>query len=416
MRIGFISTRLNGSDGVSGEVANWTRVLRRSGHELYYCAGELGGFARGGSLIPRLHHDHQSIVRISRLAFGNHPAQDGEKLRDQIYTAADELRSPLRRFIRGNRLDLIVVENALTLPMNLPLGVCLTGLIAELGIPTIAHHHDFFWERQRYRTNAILDLLDTSFPAKLGTIRHVTVNSVSQRRLVARRGIDSVVVPNVLDFNGSGEVGHTPSQALRRAFKLDDGERLFLQPTRVLQRKGIEMALELISQLDTPGRRLFIPFPIYEEGLPYWEWLQREAQVLDVELCRVDTLISTDGASGGGNNAYPLAELYTAADLITYPSSYEGFGNVLLEAIYHRRLCAVNRYPVYNADIRPLGFQFIELPGFVNSEAVDKTSACLADPEEIQSITEHNLALAREYFSLEVLERRLNSLLEDFAS
>ncbi|GAH31961.1 unnamed protein product, partial [marine sediment metagenome] len=77
--------------------------------------------------------------------------------------------------IRSNHLDLIIVQNALTIPMNLPMGVSLTGLIAELGIDTIAHHHDFFWERQRYQTNAILDLLDTAFPAKLPNIQHVTI-------------------------------------------------------------------------------------------------------------------------------------------------------------------------------------------------------------------------------------------------
>ena len=84
--------------------------------------------------------------------------------------------------------------------MNLPLGVCLTGLIAELGIRTIAHHHDFYWERQRYQTNGILDVLDTTFPAKLPTIQHVTINSIAQARLKARRGIDSLVIPNVYDF------------------------------------------------------------------------------------------------------------------------------------------------------------------------------------------------------------------------
>ncbi len=36
MRIGFISTRLNGTDGVSLEVEKWSKVLSRMGHELFY--------------------------------------------------------------------------------------------------------------------------------------------------------------------------------------------------------------------------------------------------------------------------------------------------------------------------------------------------------------------------------------------
>ena len=70
MHIGFISTRLNGTDGVSLEVEKWAKVLRRLGHELFYCAGELGGYAAGGNLIPQLHFDNQNIIAFSQRAFG----------------------------------------------------------------------------------------------------------------------------------------------------------------------------------------------------------------------------------------------------------------------------------------------------------------------------------------------------------
>ena len=85
MHIGFISTRLNGTDGVSLEVEKWAKVLRRMGHELFYCAGELGGYASGGTLIPQLHFDHQNIISFSQRAFGEGSLErDGEKLADYI--------------------------------------------------------------------------------------------------------------------------------------------------------------------------------------------------------------------------------------------------------------------------------------------------------------------------------------------
>jgi len=60
-RIGFISTRLNGTDGVSLEVEKWSRVLQRMGHQVFFCAGELGGYAAAGTLIPELHFRHPVI-------------------------------------------------------------------------------------------------------------------------------------------------------------------------------------------------------------------------------------------------------------------------------------------------------------------------------------------------------------------
>ena len=64
--------------------------------------------------------------------------------------------------------------------MNVPLGLALTNFIVETGIPTIAHHHDFYWERDRFAVNAIGDFLGTAFPPTLPTIQHVTINSFAQ--------------------------------------------------------------------------------------------------------------------------------------------------------------------------------------------------------------------------------------------
>jgi len=415
MRIGFISTRLNGTDGVSLEVEKWATVLRRMGHELYYCAGELGGYAAGGTLIPQLHFDHQSIVMFSQRAFGQGRQQaDAFKLVDDIYEMADEIRGPLRHFIRGNRLDMIVVENALTIPMNLPLGITLTGLIAELGINTIAHHHDFFWERHRFQSNHILDLLDTAFPAKLPSIRHVAINSIAQKRLRDRRGIDSIVIPNVHDFATPPPGIDDYNRDFRQIIGLEPDDIFILQPTRVIQRKGIEMALELVHRLEIPNKQLFITHRAHDEGLEYWRWLKREAGMMGVDLRLIDHLIGAERARANGHKIYSLWDAYPFANLVTYPSTYEGFGNALLEAVYFGRLIVVNRYPVYNADIRPKGFEFVELDGFVDDSAVQKTQELLQDPDTVKKMADKNYGLAQEYFSLEVLAQKLQDVIASF--
>lgn len=414
MRIGFISTRLNGTDGVSLEVEKWVTVLRRMGHQLFFCAGELGGYAVNGTLIPQLHFQHQSITVLNQRAFETGGERHDEQLVDEIYSTADEIRGPLRQFIRSHKLDLIIVQNALTIPMNVPLGVALTGLIAELGINTIAHHHDFYWERQRYQTNSILDLLDTSFPAKLPTIHHVTINSIAQNRLKDRRGIESLVIPNVHDFASPPPQVDGYSRDMREMLGVAPDELFVLQPTRVIPRKGIEMAITLVHRLGIPNTHLFITHRAGDEGLEYWHWLKREAAVMQVDLRLIDHLIAPERTMIKERKIYSLWDAYPHADLITYPSTYEGFGNALLEAIYFKKPIVINRYPVYNADIRPLGFEFVELDGFVDDDAVVKTRELLVDPVRVQAIVEQNFSIAQEHFSLQVLERKLRELLARF--
>ncbi len=414
MRIGFISTRLNGTDGVSLEVEKWTTILNQMGHKTFFCAGELGGYASQGTLIPKLHFADQTIHALSERAFGEHSDENGAELANSIYAHADELRAPLRSFIRSNQLDLIIVQNALTIPMNLPLGVCLTGLIAELGINTIAHHHDFFWERQRYQTNGIIDLLDTTFPAKLPTIQHVVINSIAQHRLKARRGINSTVIPNVFDFATPPPGIDDYNRDFRDLLGLKPEDLFVLQPTRVIQRKGIEMAIELVNRLNNPRAHIYITHRSDDEGLAYWHWIKREAQVMGVDVQLIDHMIAPQRSRVKGHKIYSLWDAYPFADLVTYPSIYEGFGNALLEAIYFKKLTVVNRYPVYNADIKPLGFQFIELEGFVQDQAVAEVQRLLKDPAQIEAMAENNYQLGMEYFSLEVLRSKLEDLLRNF--
>jgi len=179
----------------------------------------------------------------------------------------------------------------------------------------------------------------------------------------------------------------------------------------VIQRKGIEMSISLAHQLELPNIHLFITHRAYDEGVAYWHWLKREAGVMQVNLQLVDHLVSTERATINGRKIYSLWDAYPHANLVTYPSTYEGFGNALLEAIYFKRLTVVNRYPVYNADIGPLGFEFIELDGFVDENIAHKTHDLLEQPDQVQAMVEKNYAIALEHFSLEVLEQKLRNIL-----
>ncbi|HHB90112.1 MAG TPA: glycosyltransferase family 1 protein, partial [Anaerolineae bacterium] len=159
---------------------------------------------------------------------------------------------------------------------------------------------------------------------------------------------------------------------------------------------------------------LFITHSATDEGLDYWHWLQREARLMHVDMQLIDYLVDVRRRMDDGHKIYSLWDAYIHADLVTYPSLYEGFGNALLEAIYFRKLTVVNRYPVYNADIRPLGFEFVELDGYVDDRAVEEVKALLRDPAEVARRAEKNYELARQHFSFSTLEKKLRAILADF--
>ncbi|GAG26825.1 unnamed protein product, partial [marine sediment metagenome] len=93
------------------------------------------------------------------------------------------------------------------------------------------------------------------------------------------------------------------------------------------------------------------------------------------------------------------------------PSSFEGFGNAFLEAIYFGKPIVVNNYSIYAIDIKPKGFRTIELDDYVDSEAIELTRKVLETPTLVEEMVKHNYELGRKYYSYSVLRQGLKALL-----
>jgi glycosyltransferase involved in cell wall biosynthesis len=409
MKIGFISTRLAGTDGVSLETRKWAQVARRLGHEVYYCAGKLDDDAPNPTRIPELHFRNSEAEAIGEMVFGRMDPPAG--LMHRLDDMTEHLAEHLRAWLAESGIDVMVVQNALAIPMHVPFGLALTRVIAETGIPTIGHHHDFFWERQRFRLNCIPELLLQTFPPDLPSIRHVAINSLAQRDLKFFRGLEAMVVPNVFDYDTPAPGLDDYNQDFREAMCFSPYDWLFLQPTRVVARKGIDISFELLRRLREPRARLVISHQAGDEGMVYYRQLLDRAEAMNVEVHYLAGFIEEQRVMRDGRKAYTLWDVYPHADFVTYPTLYEGFGNALLEAIYFRKPVLVNRYSVYVADIAPLGFDFVQVDGWITDEAVSEVRRLLDDPDRCQAIANNNYDLARRHFSYDVLARSLEQLL-----
>ena len=410
-RIGFISTRIAGTDGVSLETYKWYQVLERKGYECYFFAGELDTPPEKSMLEPLAHFDNPEIDEIQGACFG--VTTRDKTISKHIQEIKDKLKSKLYDFYENFDIDLIIPENALAIPMNIPFGMAITEFVAETGIPTIAHHHDFSWERNRFLINGVRDILHYAFPPVLNAIRHVVINSGGSRQLSYRRGISNVIVPNVFDFDRPAPES-TNGHKLRQELGLGDNDLFVLQPTRVVPRKWIERAVELVNLLDLKNPRLIVSHESGDEGDHYAERILEYADRLGVEVNYIgDQIGSSRCFKEVSDKAFTIDDVYQASDLVTYPSGYEGFGNAFLEAIYFKKPIVVNRYSIYIEDIEPCGFSVIPFEGFVTKEIVEKVNQFL-EPKTLKVLVEKNYALGRKYFSYSVLEKKLLSIIETF--
>ncbi|HAE20969.1 MAG TPA: glycosyl transferase family 1 [Spirochaetaceae bacterium] len=417
-RIGFVSTRFHGTDGVSLETEKWNDVLTELGYETFFFSGLSDWFPERSMVMEEAFFGHPRVRELHDEIFKHSTRRLG--LTAEVGEIKGKIKKGLYEFVRRFDIDLLIVENAFSIPMNIPLGVALTELVAELEMPTIAHNHDFSWERQRFLSGCAEDYLSRAFPPKLHSIYHVVINSEARKQLAFRCGIASIMIPNVWNFNATPTVSDEYNASLRADLGVADNDVLFLQPTRIVARKGIESSIELVARFNQSaegnGRgQLVVSHPVLDEGDQYFKRILDYAQFMNVKLLvRPDLLGATRGQREGGGKSYSLWDAYARCDYVTYPSTYEGFGNAFLEALFYRKPILVNRYAIYAQDIEPIGFKTTTIDGFITEDAVRDVIRVLKDPVENSLRAEENFTLGKRFLSYDVLRRRLPTIFMNF--
>lgn len=408
--IGIISTRFAGTDGVSLEAGKWANVLEADGHNCYWYAGRLDHPASRSMCVPEAFFNHPENAWINERIWGK--TARTPMISHRIRELRAYLKETLYDFLQQFDIKLLVLENVLSIPMHIPLGLALAELMSETHMPAIGHHHDFYWERTRFSVSAVNDYLDMAFPPRDHDLQHVVINQAAQEELARRKSISSMVIPNVLDFENPPQSFDAYTADIRAEIGLAPDDKLILQPTRVIPRKGIGHAINLVQMLGNPKYKLVVSHEAGDEGLEYKAMLMGFAKRsgVDLRFINIRPAGSREDAEEG-KKTFTLWDIYPHADFVTYPSMYEGFGNAFLEAVYFKKPILVNRYEVFTRDIEPRGFRVPIIEGFLTREIVDEVRRIITDSDYRRAMVEHNYKVANRYYSYAVLRRGLHTLI-----
>jgi glycosyltransferase involved in cell wall biosynthesis len=255
--------------------------------------------------------------------------------------------------------DVAVVENLCSLPLNPAAAAAVAD--ARRGRPTVLRHHDLPWQRARFA--------QAPPPPDDPAWAHVTINRMSEAEL-AEVGIKATTIYNAFAVDDAA----APPEPLG---DVDLPRPIVLQPTRAIARKNVPAAVRLTGAL----------------GGSYW--ITGEAE----EGYDLDAVLAGAAVPVLHRPVEDIARAYATCDVVAFPSTFEGFGNPVIESAVHRRPLAVADYPV----LRELAsFGFLWLP-------VDQP-ARLAEIDG--GVVQRNFEIARRHFSLADLPDRLARLFE----
>jgi len=394
-RIGIVHYRVGRTDGVSLEIEKRKQVLETMGCEVALIAGPVSTGA--DFVIPELEFDDPVMATIKRNAFDyfHDRSLSDDELSTSMRRVAGNIETSFARIAAEYPTEALLVHNLFSHGRHLPAASAMARHIEAFPQAVLATHHDYFWERPEYqnpRNQWVADYLDRYVPPRSSDIDHVSINSLAAEGLLARRQIDSLVVPDVFDFDQPRWEIDDFNADFPHVLDLRANDVVVLQATRIVRRKAIELAVDLVARLrdmlpGLVGRRLYNGKEIREDSrvvLVLAGYAEESAAeyVRRLKAKILDSGIEARFASGhiaaarvaGPEKRFSLWDAYVHADLVTYPSLQEGWGNQFIEAVFARKPVVLVEYPVFEADIRREGYHYVTMGSHTDVNYQDVTS------------------------------------------
>jgi glycosyltransferase involved in cell wall biosynthesis len=411
MRVGIIIGRIGGVDGVALETEKWIEILKRLGHEVFVISGEFEFWE-----MDQDHHDHFPLMSFfspevkweQRKAFYE-PDKDPGPILDHIEAVSNIIAEKLQNWVKINKIEVLLSENASALPSHLAMGVAIKKLVQNTGLPIVTHDHDFHWERgNRYVSvhSEVNTLINDTFPLLLPDVRHAVINTFGVETFRNKFNLDSTLVPNVMDFDRKYAIPNQDNRYFLKNIGVAEDEIALLQVTRIVRRKGIETAVSLIEKLNDKKIKLVITGN-YNDDQNREYYNEIVDQIHDLNLTNQVIF-----ASKSVRDHKDLSDVYAHGRACTYFSTYEGFGNAFVESVLAKKPIFVNNYkPVYMQDIGNKGFETVMLEdNYLSNEKINRMSDIIYNVDRCREIGEFNYNLGKKYFSFKVLEEKLSDL------
>ncbi len=347
----FVSFRFGQLDGVSIEAAKWQQVFRQAGYHVY----QISGSPTVGDV---------SSVCLPWLSMGagdNVPRNAGRILRAHMEGA-----------------DVIVVENLLSIPLNIPAARALHWALEGCPSFICLRHHDLPWQRNAW-------VPSSDFPLIPAGAMNITINDHSRDELCAR-GIDARRI-----YNHFATTPILRSTYAREAIGADEHTLVMAQPTRAIPRKNVPGGLAFARDLQAAGLR---------DRHLYWLTGPAEGgygQELSVLLpsAELPTL---------HRPVLRREEVYAAADIVVFPSLEEGFGNPVGEGCAAGLPVVIGPYRT-GEELRRLDLRLFGL------DEAGKLSSMWGS-SELADLVQHNRTVIERRLALHLLPGRLSSVLD----
>jgi len=345
--------------GVEVVIDYHAKFLTKHGYDVKIIFGKGGGLEYGNleeHVIPLLSPDDARVQKVQKeILEKKRETEDFRKLKEDI---KKELKQAF------SSLNSCIVHNIPSMPFNFAATAAINELADETTTNFLFWLHDTILVREEWKD------FTGKFPVTLlhhknNKITFITPTYYRAKQFATLKPPYNIpkmtVIPNGVSVEEYLKIDEITKQLMKR-LGLSFNDYIIVTPVRILPRKNIELALNVIHELvhitgDKTRIRLLITGPPGTDpvSVAYENKLKEiiKARRIEENVIFCHNLISFKRQFVNNRIVkWSVADVYNIADLVFIPSKEEGFGLPVIEAGAARRPVFCSRIPPFQELIR----------------------------------------------------------------
>lgn len=345
--------------GVEVVIDYHSRIMTKHGYDIRLIFGSGGGLDYENleeCEVPQLSPENPQIQKVQKNIL------EGCKRTEAFETLKDDIKRELKELFSD--LDSCIIHNIPSMPFNFAATAAINELTDEMDTRFVFWLHDTILVREEWQ-----DLID-KFPVTLLHHRAKNVTFVTPTHFRAKQFASledpyriprMKVIPNGVSVQEYLKIDQITKQLMKHLL-LSFDDFIIVTPVRVLPRKNIELALNVVHELvHMSGKRKRIKLLITgppgadPESVAYENKLKKMVKKFNLQenVIFCHNLINFKRQfSNQKIIKWSVADVYNIADLIFVPSKEEGFGLPVIEAGAARKPLFCSRIPPFQELIR----------------------------------------------------------------
>lgn len=442
LRCGMVHCRFGDSEGVSIVMAQIEEVLNKSLNlpkkNIFYLVGR--------SKVKNKRITEEELIfdynKTNRLMQESYMLGYNDKLKKEIDDKVEKAKDSISNWVKKNKLDFLIVHNSAH-PVNFISSLALNRYYEEAekkGEKTpkyILWWHDSHLERESFVNPAkdvkkyilqgvpggfvdyILFISSLQFGIAKGFFKELNkIHPGFYNRMKKNHctvfNTGEAFIERFSDLNSNGIkrlknkfIKDFKITSLLEKNDLQLTDLLFvLQPTRIVQRKRIDFALEYCYELLKELKEKNVSKALYFLISGHSADKTKEKLVILNEKLRKKygiknffLVFAEDVKTNLGFLEYPRV-FANLKGIATYFSDVEGFGNNLLEVLGSGLVPIVYTYPVFKKDIERFNFKLIKFNKFeLDKKKIKKSVDLIRNEKKKEQWAKRNLELMKKHFS-----------------